>query len=216
MRRLLKLIWHLLALVGLGTVVAGLWLAAQGTSARPEPGEIETTLARAARHYAIPASERRRVSPEASTPETVRAGMEHWADHCASCHGNDGSGATEIGGSLYPRAPDMRVPATQQLTDGELFHIIEHGVKLTGMPAWGTGSPEGEQASWHLVHFIRHLPSLTEDEIAEMEALNPMSEAEWQAREEERRFLSGEQPLEGDLRPGPTDKGHSHKKGQEP
>lgn len=216
MRRLFTVIWHALALVGLVAIIGGLWLAAQGASARPEPGRVETAIARAARHYAIPSSERARTSPATSMPETIRAGMEHWADHCASCHGNDGSGATEMGGGLYPRVPDMRLPATQQLSDGELFHIIEHGVKLTGMPAWGTGTPEGEEASWHLVHFIRHLPALSEDEIAEMEALNPMSEAEWRMREEERRFLSGEEPLKGDMRPGPTDKEHSHTKGQKP
>jgi hypothetical protein len=59
------------------------------------------------------------------------------------------------------------------------------------MPAWGTGTPEGEQSSWHLVQFIRHLPALTPDEIADMEDLNPRGRAEWQALEEERRFLSG-------------------------
>jgi hypothetical protein len=85
----------------------------------------------------------------------------------------------------------MRLADTQDLSDGELFYLIEHGVKITGMPAWGTGTPEGEQASWHLVHFIRHLPKLSEDELAEMEKLNPRGPAERQALEEERRFLSG-------------------------
>ena len=112
-----------------------------------------------------------------------------------------------MGQSLYPRAPDMRQPATQNLTDGELFYIIENGVKLTGMPAWDTGTPEGELASWHLVHFIRRLPSLTEAELAEMEELNPRSAEEWRALEEQRRFLSGELPLPSRA-PEPT---HRHK-----
>jgi mono/diheme cytochrome c family protein len=121
--------------------------------------------------------------------------MEHWADHCAVCHGNDGSGATEIGEGLYPRSPDMRLPATQDLTDGELFYIIENGVKLTGMPAWGNGTPEGEVSSWHLVHFIRRLPNLSEAELTEMDGLNPRGPEAWRALEEERRFLAGEPPL---------------------
>ena len=69
----------------------------------------------------------------------------------------------------------MRAAATQELSDGELFYIIEFGVRFTGMPAWGDGSSEGEKIGWNLVHFIRRLPSLTPDEIAEIEQLNPKS-----------------------------------------
>ena len=67
-------------------------------------------------------------------------GRAHFADHCASCHGNDGRGNTEMGRNLYPKAPDMRQSGTQHLSDGELYWIIENGVRLTGMPAWGDGS----------------------------------------------------------------------------
>ena len=86
----------------------------------------------------------------------------------------------------------MRLPATQTLSDGELFSIIERGVRLTGMPAWGTGTPEGVEQSWQLVHFIRHLPRLSAEEIAEMEALNPRSPAENRAEQDIERFLKGE------------------------
>jgi hypothetical protein len=86
----------------------------------------------------------------------------------------------------------MRRPPTQELTDGELFHIIENGVRLTGMPAWG--GPGTAEGSWHLVHFIRHLPRLTDDERAQMEKLNPKSPDEWRAVEAEDAFLRGEGP----------------------
>lgn len=176
------------ALVGLG------WVLSTGVSAKPAPGAVETAVARQLRHWAIPRAERTRLNPEPQSPDTLRSGLEHFADHCASCHGNDGGGDTALGRGLYPRAPDMRLPATQALSDGELFYLIEHGVKLTGMPAWGTGTPEGEAASWHLVQFIRHLPSLTEAELEEMKALNPRSEREWRDADEMRRFLAGEDP----------------------
>ena len=61
----------------------------------------------------------------------------------------------------------MRKAPTQDLTDGELFYIIENGVRLTGMPAWGDGSPQGETLTWQLVHFIRRMPKLTPEEIRE-------------------------------------------------
>lgn len=204
---ILRGLWHGLAVVGLVTLLGAVWFSRQGISAKPTPGPIETSLSRAARHYLIPSAARARVSPAPGTEETLREGLEHWADHCASCHGNDGSGQTAIGQGLYPKAPDMRLAATQALSDGELFYIIEEGVKITGMPAWGTGTPEGEAASWHLVQFIRRLPTLTEDELARMEELNPRGRADWQAFEEERQFLSGTLDVPAAT---PTAPGHQH------
>jgi hypothetical protein len=194
-RSLLKFVWHIAAVVGILAIAAVVWLWNQGIGARTRPGSIETSVSRFARLAMIPSAARTRVNPHPTSAETVRAGLEHWADHCASCHANDGSGDTEIGRSLYPPAPDMRQAATQNMTDGELFYIIENGVKLTGMPAWGTGTPDGELQSWHLVQFIRRLPTISEAELAEMEEINPRGPAEWRALEDERRFLSGEIPL---------------------
>jgi hypothetical protein len=96
-----------------------------------------------------------------------------------------------MGRGLYPRAPDMRLPATQNLSDAELFYIIENGVRLTGMPGWSTGTKEGETSSWHLVTFVRHLPKLTKDELAAMEELNPKSPQEIRQQIEEEKFLQG-------------------------
>jgi mono/diheme cytochrome c family protein len=162
------------AAIGVIAMAGGLaYVVATGLSARPAPGSIETRIARAVRGWAVPRDVRTRVSPVPSTTETVANGMQHYARYCASCHANDGSGDTTIGKGLFPRAPDMRQAATQELTDGELFYIIEYGVRFTGMPAWGDGSATGEELGWKLVHFIRHLPKLTPDELNEMEALNP-------------------------------------------
>jgi mono/diheme cytochrome c family protein len=205
-RLLAKGIWHVLAIVGILAVVTALWVWRAGIGTTTPPGRVETALARAARTTMIPASARRLRNPEPATSDNIRSGLEHWADHCASCHANDGSGDTAIGRGLYPPAPDMRQATTQNLTDGELFFIIENGVKLTGMPAWGTGTDESARSTWHLVQFIRRLPSLSSAELAEMEELNPRSAAEWQALEEERRFLSGEVSL-----PSVEPSGHNHK-----
>jgi mono/diheme cytochrome c family protein len=180
-----------LALVGAGAIAVGVWLMASGISARPAPGRIEAALARRIRSMAIPRAERDRQDPLELTRQNLRSGMAHFADHCASCHGNDGSGDTEMGRGLYPRPPDMRKDATQALSDGDLYYIIENGVRLTGMPAWGNGTPEGELASWHLVQFVRHLPKVTEGELAEMTTINPKSADQWREEEEARRFLEG-------------------------
>jgi mono/diheme cytochrome c family protein len=83
-----------------------------------------------------------------STPEVLSAARSHFADHCASCHGNDGSRKTEIGWNLYPKAPDMRLPETQNLTDGEIYYIIHNGIRLTRMPAWGSPARTMIVGSW--------------------------------------------------------------------
>jgi hypothetical protein len=93
---------------------------------------------------------------------------------------------------MYPPAPDMRQSATQNLSDGELFYIIQNGIRLTGMPAWGSGSEQDAADSWKLVLLVRHLPQLTLEERSEMEKLNPKGPAEWKEEEEEEKFLRGE------------------------
>lgn len=184
----------LLAIVGFCVILGGIGFLATDISARPEPSAWEAAVATRLRALGIPSSAKQRANPVPASPEAIAEGMSHWADHCASCHGNNGDGQTEMGRGLYPRAPDMRLPGTQNLSDGTLFYIIEEGVKFTGMPAWGTGTPEGEEASWKLVHFIRRLPKLTPEEIGKMEAMNPRSPEAADEEEEMRRFLEGRGP----------------------
>src|SRR5688500_18108942 len=206
MKAVLKALAVLVALVVLLAVAAFIWIGSRGISARAEPGAIETAVARTMRRLAIPRDARGRQNPVAASPEIIAEGMSHYADHCAACHANDGSGETALGLGLYPRPPDMRQAATQELTDGELFYIIENGVRLTGMPAWGTGAPEQAEDTWHLVHFIRQLPRLTEAELERMNELNPRPMDAVRQQLEEERFLRGE---DGNVAPAPST-GHAH------
>lgn len=201
-----------LLLLAIGIVMgagAFLYIGSQGISAKAEPGRLETMMARTMRRLAVPSGDRGKKNPVPLTTEVAAAGMAHWADHCAACHGNDGSGETEIGVGMYPKPPDMRLPATQSLSDGELFYIIENGIRLTGMPAWGDGTAETAQGSWHLVHFIRKLPALTEEEMAQMEAMNPRSPGDAAADEEMRKFLAGDDEApKPATKPMPAHAGH--------
>ncbi len=172
-------------------VLTGAYIVTTGVSARPDPGALEARTARTIRTLAIRPRVRGVTNPVPASDAVIMEGMEHFADHCAVCHGNDGSGNTEMGRGLYPRAPDMRLPATQNLSDAELFYIIENGVRLTGMPGWATGTKAGETSSWHLVHFIRHLPKLTVEEVEHMEELTPKSPQAVRQQIEEEKFLQG-------------------------
>jgi mono/diheme cytochrome c family protein len=148
-------------------------------------------MAKATWRFLIPSEIRRAVNPVEKSAEVIREGLEHWADHCATCHANDGSGNTTIGRRVFPAAPDMRAPRTQQLSDGELFYAIEQGIPFTAMPGWSNGTPDGERESWKLVWFIRHLSALTPAELTEMEALNPKSRSELERDKGIDDFLSG-------------------------
>lgn len=163
-----------------------------GLSARAVPSKLEATLAKQARHLSIPLDARRTKNPLTATPQSLREGRLHFADHCSVCHANDGSGVTMFGIGLYPKPPDLRTAETQRLSDGELFWIIENGVRFTGMPAF-SGHGNAEEDSWRLVHFIRHLPHLTPEEMAEMERYNPKGIEERNEEQEEDEFLSGGQ-----------------------
>ncbi len=191
MRPVLKAFLLLLALaVAVGLI--GLWFfVSRGVSAKEQPGRIEEFAARRVRNMAIAGRAKSLTNPVEYSGEVVADGRAHFADHCAVCHGNDGSGNTPMGRGMWPKAPDMRLPQTQNLSDGELFWIIENGVRFTGMPAWSSGTQDGETASWHLVHFVRRLPKLTPEELEEMETLNPRPPAEVRQEIEEEEFLKG-------------------------
>jgi len=180
------------------SVVLGLAAAAavsilhNGLSARARPSALEAAIAGMMRKLAMPSSMSATKNPVQNSPAALRAGMLHFADHCAICHGNDGSGATPMGRGLYPRPPDLRANATQGRSDGEIFWIIENGVRLTGMPAFGgEGAHSNPADSWNLVLFIRHLPALTAEERMEMEKYNPQGPDERLEEQEENDFLNG-------------------------
>lgn len=198
-----------LLLLGLAVVIgaAGLWyIMDSGVSAKEQPGPIEEFLAGRVRNMAIARRAGSLTNPVEYSGEVVADGRAHFADHCAICHANDGGGDTAMGRGMWPKAPDMRLARTQNLSDGELFWIIENGVRFTGMPAWSTGTKEGEAASWHLVHFIRRLPNLTPEELEEMESLNPRPPAEIRQQIAEEEFLKGG----GDKPPSTTSPPHKH------
>lgn len=169
-----------------------LWVTyrAHGFSSRAEPSVIEEWTARAARGLAVPGNAKRLKNPVPYSDQALEDARAHWADHCSFCHSNDGSGTSEVGRNLYPKAPDMRAARTQALSDGELYYTIKNGVRLTGMPAWGEAGDQDED-SWKLVYFIRHLPKMTPQEMEDMKKLNPQSPMEMKEDKAEQQFLEG-------------------------
>jgi hypothetical protein len=176
----------------LGAAFAGLlgWLIGTGFSARKTPGEMEAGLASNLRRMAVPRPYRRMPNPVPCDQTSLTEARTHWADHCATCHANSGSGESMLGRGMSPRPPDMRKPGTQEQSDGELYYVIKNGVQFTGMPAFGEVG-DNDASSWKLVCFIRHLPMVTAGEEREMRGLNPKTPDDLEEERQENEFLNG-------------------------
>jgi mono/diheme cytochrome c family protein len=166
MRTLITVVAVLAAatVVGIFVILPGFF------SARREPSAVETAVIRRLQRAAIPSDVAALANPIGASSEVIAEGREHFRDHCAVCHGNDGRGKTDVGPNFYPPVPDLTSGEIQALSDAELYYAIREGVRFSGMPAWGSHGDEGDWANWKLVHFIRHLPKLGRDELEQMNA----------------------------------------------
>jgi predicted CXXCH cytochrome family protein len=160
--------WKVLLYGVLGVaVVAGIgfaFLIHRGFRATTEPSGLEAVVARSIRNLAIPGGDRSRKNPLEPTSQNLNDARENFLAHCSNCHGRDASGTAPSGQSLYPRVPDLRAEKSQGLSDGELHYIIENGVALTGMPAWGNLHQMSDADNWKLVLYIRSLRPLSRQE----------------------------------------------------
>jgi mono/diheme cytochrome c family protein len=107
-------------------------------------------------------------NPVKATPETLAKALTHYKSMCLTCHGAGAVSPSAIGEGLNPPAPDLTQPSVQKRTDGELFWLVQNGLRMTGMPAFGP--THKDEDLWALVAFLRHLPELTTEEEAALEA----------------------------------------------
>jgi mono/diheme cytochrome c family protein len=119
---------------------------------------IETARVRSIKAHAAGIT----VPPVFDDPAEVLVGVEHFAAHCAVCHGAPGVPKGDIGRGLYPPPPDLAAIA-KLYSDAELFWIVKHGIKMTGMPAW---SDHSDAELWATVAFMRKLPGMSERDYA--------------------------------------------------
>jgi mono/diheme cytochrome c family protein len=121
---------------------------------------IETARARsiAARAVAIAAP------AGLDDPGNILIGTEHFAAHCAVCHGAPGVPRGDIAEGLYPQPPNL-AEAAKRYSQGELFWILKHGIKMSGMPAWAN---HRDEELWATVAFLQKLPGMTEEDYAKL------------------------------------------------
>jgi mono/diheme cytochrome c family protein len=124
-----------------------------------------------------------RTAPELDDPELVQRGFVLYREQCVTCHGAPGVGRDQVGWGINP-APPLLYVRSAAWTDAQLYWIIEHGIKMAGMPAFGPG--QSERDIWALVAFSRRLTDLSIDEYrsmaAAMDARIPVVAVEWVER----------------------------------
>jgi mono/diheme cytochrome c family protein len=106
-------------------------------------------------------------SPALNDPQLIAMGAEHYAEMCTGCHLAPGMKDTEIRTGLYPKPPNL-VDRGAQRKPAERFWIIKHGLKMTGMPAWGF--THDDQSIWAMVAFLQKLPELSRQQYDEQVA----------------------------------------------
>jgi len=155
---------------GILLVAAGaaaiLYTGSFNTSAEKPPSRMEKKIATFALNKSVEHRAPNRTNPLPATPENLRRGLAHFRENCVLCHGAPGVDPGEIGQGLNPGAPDLTLPRVQARTDGQLFWLVDEGIKMTGMPAFGPTHDENE--IWKIVAFLRHLPEITPEETAQL------------------------------------------------
>ena len=157
-------------LVGLLVVgVSGAVFAALGlfnTAASIPPSTVETKIAGFTLDHSVARRAPKSTRGLPSDPDSRRDGLAHYKAMCLVCHGAPGVESSEIAEGLNPPAPDLTLRRVQKRTDGEIFWIVQNGIRMTGMPAFG--STHKDEEIWKIVAFVRRLPALTPDEDKEL------------------------------------------------
>ena len=146
-----------LVVAAVGGIYAGLYnIAADVPHTQPVYWLLET-----ARERSVIARARDIVVPkDLDDANRISKGAGEYAEMCSGCHLAPGMKRTEISQGLYPRAPVLR--RKTDLTPAKQFWIVKHGVKMTGMPAWGV--THEDELLWDVVAFVRKLPELTPEQ----------------------------------------------------
>ena len=146
----------LLILLCLILVAGAIFVSRFSISAIPDPGHFETRMATASLHAIVSRRALREVpaEPPASSTSVAMGGMT-FGGECASCHGTSGDKPTDVGRSMYPRAPSLASREVQEWSDAEMFYIIRNGVRYTGMP--GFGKTMADDQIWTLVYYVRSI-----------------------------------------------------------
>jgi mono/diheme cytochrome c family protein len=146
-----------LALLAIGAA-AFIWSGAYNIAADEPHWPVTVSMLENARDRSIEARLAGIAVPDLGNEALIRAGAGNYDAMCAECHLEPGEDRTELSAGLYPAPPDLGHDGIDD--PAEAFWVIKHGIKMTGMPAWGKSVDDG--SIWGIVAFLRQAPGMTE------------------------------------------------------
>jgi mono/diheme cytochrome c family protein len=171
----MKTIRVLLVLIGveivlvIGAVFVVVYSGAYNVAAdKPHTRLVEWVL-ETARDHSVERHAKGITAPDLTSAAMIQEGLAHYHENCVVCHGGPGLSPTEIAKGLNPPAPNLSDSA-KEMSAAELFWITQHGIKMTGMPAFGV--THSKDKIWAIVAFLKQLPTLSPQAYkAEVQAL---------------------------------------------
>lgn len=153
----------LLVLVVVGTA-AFIWSGAYSIAADEPHWALTEYVMDAARKRSIAARASGIDVPDLEGETMIRTGAGNYDAMCAGCHLKPAVEETELSNGLFPSPPNLS--RRRNANPAAAFWVIKHGIKMTGMPAWGK-SMEDEYV-WGMVAFLRKLPDMSPDQYDEL------------------------------------------------
>jgi thiosulfate dehydrogenase len=129
-------------------------------NADAKPGRLETWIASTSLDATLDREAPKGANPVALTEQNLLDGVDLFAQNCAVCHGSAKGAASlsPIAKGLYPKAPQLATDGVEDDPEGESFWKIKHGIRLTGMPAFGESL--SDRQIWTLALFLKHMDKL--------------------------------------------------------
>lgn len=149
----------LLVVVGIPLIILATGMISMAAS--NEPGTLEKSLATFTVDRSVAVRAPEKANPYLHDQEAISAGLSHYAAMCVRCHGGPGVEPEEFAKGLNPPAPEME-HIVNEFSGGEIFWITKHGIRMTGMPAFGT--THKDEDLWKTVAFVQKIPELSDEQ----------------------------------------------------
>jgi mono/diheme cytochrome c family protein len=176
--KIIKLLSLLIALV-IGTAATVMYSGAVDVAADEPHSDLVYWLLEKTRENSIKKASQGIEVPDLSDPELLLTGGTDYEFMCSSCHLKPGQRESDMSLGLYPVPPNLSLPPESHESqehgdavqgDRKNFWVIKHGIKASGMPAWG--KTHDDQRIWAMVAFIKRLPTLTPEQYQILTAID--------------------------------------------
>jgi mono/diheme cytochrome c family protein len=175
--KILKLIL-LLVVLGSAAVATVIYSGIVNVAADEPHSELVYWLLEETRETSIKKAAEDIKVPNLADPELLLSGGVDYNFMCASCHLKPGQKESDMSVGLYPAPPNLTIDGQSNGERGDdaktarkNFWVIKHGIKASGMPAWG--KTHDDKRIWAMVAFLQRLPELTADQYQILTALDP-------------------------------------------